>query len=298
MVLRLFTFILGLTGVAGASANQRCEVAATSKPQQFQKRADQVREELLKPDSRVPKDIRKNMQKAYLLSIQHSTQAWGYDENAKAIIVPPEILKKLEIPFEKKNYSVHGPDGPEVPVYSALIAHTYAYALGSGLVTPYGKKYDRWVQGHMAVGLGHTADHFTPWADQSEFAQNVLDETRKVIAGDAEHPIVFHLKENAVYLDPAGKSHTIEAHTRVVKLKYPEYWKGGPPNALLFTVKWNQDTEEKFMSIFPMVFNSFVGGILKEVDAQGEFRRGKYNLYIPSEFNHQSTKRAILIYTP
>ncbi len=76
---------------------------------------------------------------------------WGeslnFDENARAVIVAPEILAalaaKLRVPYA---------DAPLGRVHAGL-EHTYGY-LFSVLRTPYGFKRARWVRGELERGFG------------------------------------------------------------------------------------------------------------------------------------------------
>lgn len=126
-------------------------------------------------------NLSKNIEIARAVSKAYWTDSVDFDELAKAEIVPPNILKALDIPFAMSGSVIHVPAG---------VMHTYGYVF-SQLQTSFGLKGKRWIGSRIDERLGLPAGSFSPFASKGEFLSNLTFALWKLIPGiSISHPLI------------------------------------------------------------------------------------------------------------
>ncbi|MCC2677802.1 MAG: hypothetical protein K0R29_378 [Pseudobdellovibrio sp.] len=186
---------------------------------------------------------------------------WGhaknFDESAKGVIVPSEVLQCLAAKLKIKN-AVQ--ELPNFSVVHAGLQHTYAYMF-SNLVTKYGFKRDRWTKDDLREGLGLTPGLLSPQAGEGAFLSNVTYLFAKLTFGTQGLKPKKNVAKEILNLDTAKfqirhlrefvPEKNIAVHTHFVKL---DTTKLTSKNTHLL-IYWIEDIKAKknfFISGFPV----------------------------------------------
>lgn len=215
-------------------------------------------------------------------------QSINFDEGARAIIIPNEIVDLL--------LKLAGAPARQDRIVHAGFEHTYGYLL-SNLSTPYGYKRARWVRPDIENGFGLPRGSMGPLAENGGLFSNVTyfagkiafrGETlalRTLENGRGVSPVVKAFDYASLSLTrleetialPSGR--TVKLRTDFVPFLNGEF--GGNGEVLIYSVKDSEVELPYLISMFP-VASSFRNGALNPANlGEGKPIQTRYNAFVP-----------------